>query len=286
MSDTRRWSIRRCGALLTTSAVTAALLMTTSSQASAFPSGTSGFFQSGCEFSHALPDDPIVSPGQSGASHLHDFFGNTTTNADSTYESLQAGNTTCDRGQDKAAYWVPALYQDGKRIPPGAMAAYYRGSEKDPGQLRAMPANLRIIAGNPTNTDPSRSVAKWTCDPGFVVDPQQGCPFGSKLAVSIVFPDCWDGVNLDSPDHRSHMTYAKSTAGMRVCPASHPVAVPTLDLKISYPGAQGGAGWSVSSGSPASMHADFFNAWDQPTLQSLVDTCIKSGVGLGTGLVC
>jgi Domain of unknown function (DUF1996) len=37
--------------------------------------------------------------------HSHDFFGNTTTDADSTYESLLAGGTTCTRfEEDKAAY--------------------------------------------------------------------------------------------------------------------------------------------------------------------------------------
>src|SRR5919201_4749448 len=34
-----------------------------------------------CGFSHDAPDDPIVHPGQPGASHLHSFIGNTTTDA-------------------------------------------------------------------------------------------------------------------------------------------------------------------------------------------------------------
>ena len=32
-----------------------------------------------CPYSHSAPDDPIRFPGQPGASHLHDFFGVTTT---------------------------------------------------------------------------------------------------------------------------------------------------------------------------------------------------------------
>ena len=28
-----------------------------------------------CGYSHPLTDDPIVFPGQPGASHFHDFFG-------------------------------------------------------------------------------------------------------------------------------------------------------------------------------------------------------------------
>jgi hypothetical protein len=33
------------------------------------------------------------------------------------------------------------------------------------------------------------------------------CPGSSYLSAKITFPGCWDGKNLDSPDHRSHMAY-------------------------------------------------------------------------------
>src|SRR5688500_16593378 len=49
-----------------------------------------GVFATLCRFSHEAPDDPIVFPGQAGKSHLHTFFGNRTTSAASTYESLRA----------------------------------------------------------------------------------------------------------------------------------------------------------------------------------------------------
>jgi hypothetical protein len=50
-----------------------------------------------------------VYPKQPGASHLHDFFGNTTTNAFSTYAGMLAGGTNCQEPGDTAAYWAPAL---------------------------------------------------------------------------------------------------------------------------------------------------------------------------------
>lgn len=64
-----------------------------------------------CEFSHLGYDDPIVNPGQPGAAHLHLFFGNTLTNANSTYASLRAsGDGTCDGGPlNRTAYWMPAM---------------------------------------------------------------------------------------------------------------------------------------------------------------------------------
>jgi hypothetical protein len=38
-----------------------------------------------CDFSHRASDDPIVHPGDPGAAHSHDFFGNRSTDAFSTY---------------------------------------------------------------------------------------------------------------------------------------------------------------------------------------------------------
>jgi hypothetical protein len=69
-----------------------------------------GFFATVCDYSHEAADDPIVKPNQPGTSHLHEFFGNVTTAAASTYDSLRAGGTTCRASQDGSGYWVPALY--------------------------------------------------------------------------------------------------------------------------------------------------------------------------------
>ena len=46
------------------------------------PQGRVPQFKVECGWSHSAPDDPIVHPGTPGRSHLHDFFGNTATDAD------------------------------------------------------------------------------------------------------------------------------------------------------------------------------------------------------------
>jgi hypothetical protein len=66
-----------------------------------------GQFVLRCGYSHTLPDDPIVFPGQPGASHLHDFYGNTGVNAFSTFETMLAGETNCRVPSDTAGYWPP-----------------------------------------------------------------------------------------------------------------------------------------------------------------------------------
>jgi len=88
------------------------------------------------------------------------------------------------------------------------------------------------------------------------------------VELHIVFPDCWDGKHLDSPDHHSHMAYSRDFR----CPASHPVKVPLLRMNIRYP-LTDGRGVELSSGSPLTAHADFFNGWDQQALAKLVDAC-------------
>ena len=64
--------------------------------------------------------------------------------------------------------------------------------------------------------------------------PKSPCPAG--IMVSIRFPTCWDGVHVDSPDHRSHVAYP--TTGTfesgGPCPASHPVRLPQLMYEVIW----------------------------------------------------
>jgi hypothetical protein len=99
------------------------------------------------------------------------------------------------------------------------------------------------------------------------------CPIdrAAGLRLHVNFPNCWDGTNLDSANHQSHMSY--SVRGS--CPSTHPVAVPAISLIFRYPIA-GGAGVALSSGGQYSAHADFFNAWRQGALTSLVRGCLNA----------
>ena len=50
------------------------------------------------------------------------------------------------------------------------------------------------------------------------------------LGLMVMNYSCWDGKNLDSPDHRSHMSYPESGTfeSLGPCPASHPVRTPQV----------------------------------------------------------
>jgi hypothetical protein len=227
-----------------------------------------GIFLSVCRPSHVASDDPIVFPGDAGASHQHEFFGNVTTNADSTYRSLLAGETTCRIAADTAAYWVPSLYADGVRVAPIRVNAYYLAG-RGHGRIAPFPAGLKVIAGNGEASSPqSLAITGWKCSGlqlgGLSADPKT-CPAGRHDVLVIRFPDCWNGRDLDSADHRSHMAYRVRGA----CPAAYPVRVPRLSLNLHYD-LPATTGLTLASGSIYSAHADFFNAWNQATLARLV----------------
>jgi hypothetical protein len=95
-----------------------------------------------CDFSHRNNDDPIVHPGKQGAAHSHDFFGNTSTNYLSTYDSLRAAGTTCLMPADTASYWIPTVSWNGNILKPQRGTFYYRGNTHDPATVQAHPPEL------------------------------------------------------------------------------------------------------------------------------------------------
>jgi hypothetical protein len=228
-----------------------------------------------CDFSHRNNDDPIVRPGERGAAHSHDFFANTSTNYRSDYDSLRAAGTTCLNPADKSAYWIPTLSWNGNVLKPRAGIFYYRGNRLDPKTVQAHPAGLKVV--------PNTNV-RWQCviDGGgaFTADPPTRCS-SRVLLVRIQFPDCLASGKLDSADHRSHMTYSTRPAGSTYnqCPQTHPIPVPMLvaTIKFNLPSTRGEVTLSSDHAGEHgdSMHADFFNAWDQAVLEDLVATCIR-----------
>jgi Domain of unknown function (DUF1996) len=238
-------------------------------------------FVENCRFSHTAADDPIVFPGQAGASHNHTFVGNRTTNASSTYASLRAGATSCLRRADTAAYWVPTLYQGTTAVLPLGATIYYRRGTLS--QVRTFPPNLRMIAGDAIATSPQdRRVTFWNCGVNGGVEPSStvpACPDarGSFVRLHIRFPNCWNGRTLDSADHKSHMAYAVRRGS---CPSTHPISVPAIELIYRYP-TRGGEGFSLASGGQLSAHGDFVNAWKPPELEKLVEGCLNALVHCG-----
>jgi hypothetical protein len=262
------------GALLGLLAASAGVYVATSGSdeaAAQMPPPHNGRFHVECAFSHTAPDDPIVFPGEPGASHQHEFFGATTTDAHSDAESLAAGGTTCQTRADKASYWAPSLFDGDRRIPPISSTAYYRAAPGvDPEDVEPFPFGLMMIAGDGASTVPQPvEHVGWACT---VEGRAQAAPppCAGGVLLQVVFPDCWDGERVDSADHKEHMAYS----GPSGCPGSHPQPLPQLEFHVHYPLPEDLSDLHLASGSLLTAHADFFNAWEPDTLANEVRYCI------------
>jgi len=252
----------------------------------AIPAGTTRVpeFHTDCDVSGQAPDDPIVFPGLSGASHLHTFFG-PKVDANSTAAKLRAETTTCNATGDNSAYWVPALLHDGQPVKMKSFRVYYGSRVKDPSKVVPFPPGLVAVQGNAKLQEPTPKNAGsnqfWCAGSAEIGRSADGnwpvCAPGGNLIFQLVFQDCWDGKNVDSPDHKSHM------GGMvnGECTGAYPVAVPDLSLMVNYD-SLGGDGLTLSSGMASSMHGDFMNAWTPANLSALVKVCINADAKCGT----
>jgi hypothetical protein len=254
--------------------IAAATFVITAPDASAY---TDGIFRVTCGFSHSAPDDPIVHPNKPGASHLHDFFGNAGTRASSTYDSLIGVRSTCPN-KDTSAYWVPAVYQNGKKLTPWYLTAYYISPVNDHSKIQAWPKDFRMIVGDAKNTDVSKvdGFIRWGCtdNTAFGKTPPASCPKAGAIQVRIEFPACWDGVIAPNgaENKAGHMRYPSGNK----CPKGYDHVLPTMRMNIGYQTGVNTGNITLSSGSVASIHADFLNSWDQPTLENLVRDCLRA----------
>jgi len=103
----------------------------------------------------------------------------------------------------------------------------------------------------------------------------ENCPDG--LRAELVFPSCWNGRDLTSANHKSHMQFPELVQ-TGACPPGFPVRMPVLfyetifDVKQfrDYPGR-----FVLSNGDATGYgyHGDFIAAWDPDFLQNAIQVC-------------
>jgi len=235
-----------------------------------------------CPYSHSKMDDPIVFPKQPGASHLHDFFGAKHTNAYSTVRTMRNDGTTCER-RDTAGYWVPALYRRGHRVfPRGASTRqqfYYRVADFSARtRITPFPPGLKMLSGNAHATSVADNPGLgdeiyWGCSdnkPNGKFTHPISCGSGI-ISLHVGFPSCWDGRHLSMAADPNAVVFPEDGR----CPASNPVALPRLIERFEYPVGRSSRHIKVASGPTFTVHGDFWNTWDQPTLRRRVNRCLN-----------
>ena len=202
--------------------------------------------------------DPIIDPGQVSG-HVHTISGGNGFDFEMDYAKANSSTcSSCPIKKDLSNYWTPKLYyvaEDGtfEDVPQagesegrtGGMTVYYqqRGGPKDD-KLHAFPNDFRMVAGDPFQRNqtgaeaaPGKAVSFVCLDYSGTSDqfdsiPDKNCPDG--LRAQIYFPSCWDGVNGDSADHRSHMHYPIGQHDSGSCPESHPVHLISIFFEVIY----------------------------------------------------
>lgn len=267
------------------------------------PTRGSGKFDLSCDFSHSLPDDPIVFQNRPGASHLHDFFGFRGTDARSSPAEMRArllanpSLTTCSEEGDKrdredrtpaanaSAYWVPSLYVGGKKVDAHHVHVYYRQETNQP--VTSFPFGFRMIGGDASASAAQAKAAgtiRWWCAAlrNSTVDRVPGDCAGEKtIHAEIQFPACWDG-RPDSSNHKDHLSF-RTERGQ--CPISHPRKLPRILLHAYFRVVdllgrtiRRDDTMSLASGGMWTMHADYLFAWDPFRLDVLVHDCLNGKV--------
>lgn len=220
--------------------------------------------------------DPIVSYGVRPSAHLHMFMCAKNVTEFSTPESLIAqGTGLCSVKADTAGYWLPALLNgQGQPVQPRVMFAYYKTIPTSYRTTQPFPAGLKFVSDG---SYPATSW--WDCfdnKPSGKYAYPLHCATG-ELEGRLIMANCWDGWQLDTPNHRDHVVRPVSGA----CPADHPVKLPSVRLFVRYPVGAGGLDWHLASFPEHGLdifHGDFLNGWQPGAQESLVSRCLNAGV--------
>ncbi|EMR62890.1 hypothetical protein UCREL1_10169 [Eutypa lata UCREL1] len=213
--------------------------------------------------------DPLVSPGAAQSPHLHQIGGGNAFRAGmpaADFDPVGASTcTSCSFAEDFSNYWTANLFfraRNGSlaRVPQfanagleadGGLTVYYIPPYRSTAGVTAFAPGFRMLVGDSTLRQ-AQGQQRQLCHRCFSTYEQ--APFGGApctgqdtsalpaamchggIRTTITFPTCWDGVNVDSPDHKSHVAYPETGnfESNGPCPATHPVRLPQLMYEVMW----------------------------------------------------
>ncbi|KAG7444818.1 uncharacterized protein BT62DRAFT_1077570 [Guyanagaster necrorhizus] len=260
--------------------------------------------------------DPILSPGEV-SSHAHYVLGGSNFRQTTDTASLRSSEcTTTPIAEDKSNYWYPNLYFEWANgsfssltagnvmcvillcfcVHANRLRSYYLFDDDAAAEnVTAFPDDFRMISGTPTlRTYNASSYAQQAVTflcldfsgtaTKFSTIPPQECVSGIRAQIN--FPSCWDGVNTDSSDHKSHVAFLSGGPDSGTCEdPNYPVRLPRIFMEVYWASTDFDdyrdqaknttQPFVFSYGDPTGYgyHADFINGWDSGALQKAVDNC-------------
>jgi uncharacterized protein DUF1996 len=169
------------------------------------------------------------------------------------------------------------------------MRIYYLGPKT--GTVETIPPGLQMIGGDGHAASPEENPhVSWSCGQTKAVKtPKEDLPydctpwddygFVDGIVASIDFPSCWNGTGL-TPDDVAYPVEGS-------CPGGFSHVIPKLSERVHFGvmnplNPDSSLALTLSSGPAYTLHADFWNTWQQERLDQLVADCLVARVHCGS----